>query len=367
MGKPWERSVRASDIPDADDSGQRPCARDLWCADPLLTRQSDGTWSRSPALGYRAFCDRDRGLIVGMLSDLPAGYLRLQAEAHEMRMAGDGRPMPSGPSLPLHEGMDALRGEMALKLGTWHARVAAIAQLTPPSARAVLAGGVTAVASAAATLGAHIDAMLALAPSWMRWTFAIPVPRAGDAPARDYRNPFRGSHWTAGGYDWLPSGSLADPRPGAEPIPAAAAEVLGACEIVRAGADFVTVLAMLDGADAGLDVFSLHRRSELLLGEVRRHADILEGVPCRRSGCEDMALERAEPPADPSQPAMYSVCAACRDMMSLEDYREWAAWYAKWADGMDLACRRCERGLHEECIYARCKCRSQGHHAFLAA
>ena len=57
-----------------------------------------------------------------------------------------------------------------------------------------------------------------------------------------------------------------------------------------------------------------------------------------------MALERAEPPSDPSLPAMYSQCASCHAQMSREDFTAWAAMYAAWADDCALVCRRCKGG-----------------------
>ena len=58
--------------------------------------------------------------------------------------------------------------------------------------------------------------------------------------------------------------------------------------------DLVTML-MLGGQDAGEEILQLHRSALLVLGEIVKQRETLDGVPCKR--CEAMALERAEPPS----------------------------------------------------------------------
>lgn len=334
-------------LPSVTSDGQRPCGQGTWCLSPVLTRQDDGTYRRDPGLGYRAFCDRDRNLIAERLEDLPEGYKRLGDEAGELRASGSTLRMPFGPKIPLHEGMEALHREMARTLAGWHARVAGIAKLTPPPPLAVLgADGLRrAVRSATGILAAHIDVLLGLQPGWM--TRYVPVPPSADVAAPSVR-------------DWLPSGDLQPPRPRNEPLPEDVTLAYGDAEIVRAGAGYIAVLIEVDGEAAGLEVLGLHRRALRLLGEVRQRPDSLDGVPCKR--CDDMALERAEPPSDPALPEMYSRCASCHDEMSPKDYRAWSDWYAGWARGADLTCHRCENGAHDQCEYRGCACPDTGPH-----
>jgi hypothetical protein len=340
-----------------EEEGERTCAQGAWCASPVLVRQEDGTFRREPRPGPRAFCDRDRGIIRDRLGDFPEGYDRLGEEMTELRRAGSTMRMPFGPSLPLHEGIEALMAEMARTLAGWHARVAAVARLTPPDPELVARDGRKVVARAAAVLCAdtHIDTLLGLEEGWM--TRSVPVPfRHEPEIARD---PIARPAWRVPARDWLPVPGLVQPARSREPLPPDIADEYADCEIVRVGADFLKVMKQPGGKDAGLDILSLHRRCERLLGEVRQYAETLDGVPCRE--CEDMALERAEPPSDPSRPAMYSVCASCRDMMTLNEYRQWSAWYARWADGAGLECVRCQRGYHGDCIYGGCQCMACGH------
>jgi len=148
----------------------------------------------------------------------------------------------------------------------------------------------------------------------------------------------------------------------------AAVELYGDSEIVRVGVDQVTLMTQLGGEAAGAEILRLHYRSLAILGEVSEQAETLDGVPCRK--CEDMALERAEPPSDPSLPAMWSQCASCRDQMSHEDFAAWAAMYAKWAEDMALTCKRCQGERCSECVYPGCGCQSAqphpGRHAAVA-
>lgn len=336
----------------------RPCGRGDYCAAPVLVPAGDG-FTRAPRPGPRAFCEADRALILEKLDALPEGHRRLGDEMETLRRSGSMLRMPYGPSLPLHEGMDALRREMAVTLAGWHARVAAAARLSgPPSGATVLDDGHRAVTAAVRILCAetHVDTLLGLQAGWMRycvhaWTRQEPeIPR--DPIARPaHRKP---------ALDWLPGRRGAAPGRQAAPLTDEIVDAYADCEIITTGPGYLIVMTRRDGSAAGLDVFSLHRRCELLLGEVRQNAETLDGVPCRREDCEEMALERAEPPSDPARPAMYSRCAVCGDTMSLDEYRAWAKWYAKWADGTELTCLRCLRNLHGECEYDRCACPACG-------
>lgn len=344
----------------------RPCAQGIWCAAPILVREDGGGFRREPRPGPRPFCDTDREIIRDKLDALPDAYRGLSHEIAEMRRAGSSGHMPFGPKLPLHEGMEALMREMTVTLATWHARVAATARLTPPDSDAVHSNGLKAVAAAARVLcaGTHIDTLLGLEHEWMIRSVSVPFRHEPEI----LRDPIARPAWRLPSPDWLPQPGQVHASTRRGPVPPDLAEELADCEIVRVGADYLKVMRQPTGVDAGLDILSLHRRSDRLLGEVRQHADTLDGVPCRNQDCGDMALERAEPPSDPSQPAMYSVCASCRHMMSLEEYREWSAWYARWADGAGLECVRCQRGDHDQCLYnaaisehGGCQCMACGH------
>ena len=358
---------------EASTEGQRPCAQEDWCLSPTLRRLDDGSFLREPALGYQPFCHRDRMLILGKLGELPSGYLRLRAEAAILRRSGSTLRMPYGPVVPLDEGMDALRREMARDLGTWHARVAAVPglRLTRPQTPKVLGDGLIAVRDAARILSAHIDPLLSLQPGWMTRTAGFPPGRREDEPPGPAVSRLMGREGRDRTADWLPDQTCATARPRPGVAPDELIEEFADADAVRSGVDYLTVMLRgereTDGIGAGLGILRLHRLCMRLTGEVREQAEILDGIPCRREDCEDMALERAEPPADPSRPAMHSVCASCRDTMALEEYREWAGWYARWADGLELACRRCELDRHGECIYARCACKAGGHAADRAA
>jgi hypothetical protein len=349
----WSHSNPFDDDADAD---LRDCARGMWCDDPVFTRQGDGTIARQPRPGPRAFCDVDRGVISMRLGQLPEGHRRLAAEAGELRRGNSTLRMPFGPSLPLHEGMEALCSEITRTLAGWQARVAGITPLTYPDARMVLAGDGRAAARAADVLAGRIDALLGLQYGWM--VRHVPVHARRDMTAA--RDPITRPRTRALAPDWLPSGEVCRPR-GASPVPEDVADLYADCEIVRVTGGSLAVLAWLSGTDAGLEILDLHRRCQKLLGEVRTRPETLDGVPCRQQDCGDMALERAEPPSDPSRPAMYSECATCHHMMTLEEYREWSAWYARWADGAGLECARCQRGYHAECEYGGCRCMACGH------
>ena len=77
-----------------------------------------------------------------------------------------------------------------------------------------------------------------------------------------------------------------------------------------------------------------------------------------------VALERAEPPSDPSLAAMHSRCAACRDEMDREEFSQWADMYASWAHGAGIqVCRRCslKEPRHAECCWHACSCTEGAH------
>lgn len=305
--------MRATGCPDSSDTGQRPCARGGWCADPRIIRNPDGTVTRLPALVWRPYCDYDRSMILHCLEELPAAFGRLENEIGEHPPGGTTIRTPFGPVLPLRGDIDALIRDMATVLGSWHERTAMIAALDIPDTSVRELGHQ--VERATTVLGAHLDVMLALPPGPMH----------------------RVMHPTHAGEEWHTADGIVRPDGQAH------------------------MLLPLSGADAGNEILRLHYRARRILGETRAAPESFDGIPCRN--CEDMALERAEPPSDPAQPAMHSRCATCRHTMDRKTFTEWAKWYAAWADRAGLTCRRCQftPPRCDECAYPRCMCRARGH------
>jgi len=300
--------------------GQRLCSRQPpeWCDGSRIVTAGDGTPHREPGLTYQAFCPPCRDRIITCLEELPAAYERLGALLTDpLRTSTPVRTVP-GPRVPLAVDVDALMRLIAAIVHGWAARVRAVARRTPPDPRRRI-GTIQAVTDAAAVLTAHPDALLALQPGWTTRVFPLPLPD---------------------GLTGLIAGE----------------------EVVRGDGTTVTVMTRRDGADAGNEILGLHYRARRMLGETRTQPESLDGVPCRN--CDQMTLERAEPPSDPEMPAMHSRCASCRDTMSREEYLEWVARYARWAQSAGLpACRRCQRGDHTQCGWHACPCAACGHAA----
>jgi hypothetical protein len=234
--------------------------------------------------------------------------------------------MPPGPREPIRLEIDALVREMAAVLGSWHERVAAVAHLMPPDTEAAVMHPMEAVRDAEQALTRNLDAMLALPPEPMFRAMATPKAAQeqieGTRPSRPWADPDE-------------TGRV---RPSGE----------------------VHMFPQLSGVHAGREILDLHHRARKVTGEVRARPEPFDGVPCRQ--CEDMALERAEPPSDPEQPAMHSRCTSCRHEMTREEYDAWVAMYRSWAEGTPgLACRRCQKGDHDQCAWGRCACRADGH------
>lgn len=282
------------------DEGGEPCSRGDFCSGRRIVLE-DGQRRVIPASTHQVFCPACEGLIGGCLAELPPAYMRLGAELPQMHRRGTSGHSPFGPRLPFDVTYDELQRRIAETLLSWHERVATVARLavvdTQDSRRRDTARAVTA---AAAVLGAHLTALLALAPG----------PMVRSLPARS-----------------MP--------------------------------DDVTVLE-LSGEDAGHEILGLHRQALLVLGEIRKGRETLDGVPCTR--CEQMSLERAEPPSDPAREAMWAECAACRHQMTRTQYEQWAQMYARWASNAgNLACRRCQLGRCAECQWDGCGCAGDGH------
>jgi hypothetical protein len=312
--------------PADSESGQRTCSRGEWCYGRRITTE-DGKVTITPAFTPRAYCEKCRLHIGECLSKLPSAYGRLEDELGEPSRRGDAVRIPFGPRLPLRENVDALLRLMAVTLCGWEARVRAMAPanlLARDPSKPIHAA--EAVKRAVETLEDHLSVLLALQPAPMTRSISL-------APGR------HGMPAVICGKD----GELIERL-----LPVAETDIM------RLGVDYIATFVPVDGETAGREILQLHYRAQAILGECGQQAETLDGVPCRK--CEDMALERAEPPSDPSLPAMWSQCASCRDQMSHEDFAAWAAMYAKWADDAAPTCKRCQDERCGECVYPGCAC-----------
>lgn len=306
--------------PAPDSEGQRPCARvpREWCSGARLVEQPDGTMRREPGLTYQAFCDPCRTRIGACLDELPSAYARLAAAIGDPPRRGQVVRIPFGPRMPLQPAVDELMRYMAAVLGSWHERVAAVARLTPPDTGASRTDPARTVDHAVTVLSGHLTVMLALMPEQMA---RVMTPADAEAWADDP----------------------------------------DAVTVVRPSGE-AHVLRPMSGADAGNEIFDLHYQARRILFETKTQPESFDGIPCR--GCEDMALERAEPPSDPNLPVMKSRCASCGDTMDDAEFAAWAKLYAKWADSAGLpSCKRCQDDRHEQCAWPVCPCRHAGHAA----
>lgn len=261
-----------------DNDGLRACAQGIFCASSTLACDENGQEVRVPSRGPRAFCSPDRGKIETALAELPRLYAALAAELGRPAQGTGTTRSPFGPKIPLRAGIDALMRQYHEVLISWHERTAAVASLAPLPEQ-VRPGW--AIARAVDVLAPRLDVLLALE--------AEPVRRA--VSHRDL-------------------------------------ELLGDIDgIVRPG--YAAITPDLSGADAGLEILALHRRSRAVLGETRERPVELLGVPCRE--CDYLALRRAELPSDPDEDAPWSECSSCGALMSEPEYREWTALCAAYA------------------------------------
>ena len=360
--------------PADSESGQHPCSRGDWCYGRRITTE-DGKAVITPAFTPRAYCEKCWAHICECLNELPQAYGRLGDELGEPSRRGEAVRVPFGPRLPLRENVDALMRLMATTLCGWEARVRA--QLRAPRDPGKPVHTAEAVAAAAGTLVIQQSVLLALQPKWMTRTYPLPAGKPGDAHHRPGPGACRrcgrvitysaasGLWWAADGTSEITAPCEHEPQevPVAQPwapVPPDLEAEHADREIVRLGVDYVALMVELGAKDAGTEILRLHYRAQAILGECGQQAETLDGVPCRK--CEDMALERAEPPSDPALPAMWSQCASCRDQMSHEDFAAWAAMYAKWADDAAPTCKRCQAERCGECVYPGCACQSPQPH-----
>lgn len=301
----------------------RPCSRqppELCESARTITDPADGPARREPGLTPRAFCVPCETRIVTSLGSLPVMYAGLAVRIGDPARTGTAVRVPPGSRVLLNPEIDAQLRVMAAVLAGWAARVRSVPglQLTDPDHQHDTPEGVE---EACGTLARHATPLLALQPGWM---------------TRVYTYPF------------------------GAPIPPELEDEIGDEEIVAAGDGWVKVTTRLDGTSAGNEILGLHWRARKLLGWTKPAPESFDGVPCQ--ACDEMTLERAEPPSDPDIPADHSRCAACQHTMSREVFGQWAERYATWARGAGVQeCRRCGQGNHLECSWVACSC-AMGEH-----
>jgi hypothetical protein len=318
-----DRTTRLIPRQAAEETG-KPCSRQPpeLCDGARIVLQDDGTSRREPARTPRAFCGPCESRIVACLEELPPAYERLEeAIADPVRRSSPVRVTPGSRVLVPVE-VDALMRPMAAVLGGWAARVRSVPglQLADPGVPHDSPEGIRAACEAMAK---HVTPLLALQDGWTTRVYTFP--------------------------------------PGA-PVPPDLEDEIGEEEIVAIGDGWVKVTVRRSGAHAGNEILGLHWRARKLLGETKGRPESFDGIPCR--SCEAMALERAEPPSDPSLPANHSRCPECRDEMDRDTFAEWADTYVTWARGAGIRkCRRCSLAepRHQDCCWAACSC-GEGEH-----
>ena len=261
---------------DPGDDGKRDCARGEWCSDSVTVTEG-GEATRKPARSYQPFCPKDRRCVETDLHQIPAQFVHLAAEIGNPVKNGQMVRMPFGPRIPIRIDIDTLMRAIEESLSSWHERVADIDSLSYPltedsrSQRQMVA-----VRNAERVLIHRVDILLALGPAPMGRTRTVTTER--------------------------------DPKG-------------RSTEDVREN-------ELLDGTDAGMEIFTLRHLCRAVLGETKARPEELLGVPCRE--CDQLALRRAEPPDRPDDPEWWSECSACGGGLEEEDYREWVALCAAY-------------------------------------
>lgn len=368
---------------DEDDPGH-PCSRipPELCAGARIAVREDGSSRREPALTPRPYCDPCRGRIIVCLEELPSAYQRLGAALGDPPRTGVQHRAPFGPSEPVRAEIDALMRVIAVILHGWEFRVrrSRLALSLRPTPDILAAESVK---DAAQTLATHIDVLLALQPGWMTRTFSFPPGKPGTSAAQEGtcrlcgRHIARlvtapsGPHWKRP--RWYLAEAVTAPVPPCahEPreihasralalVPPELEAEIGDEEIVEIGDGWLKVTRHVGAETAGNEILDLHWRARRHLGETRPLPESFDGVPCRN--CDEMALERAEPPSDPKMAAAHSRCALCRDEMDEPEFHQWAEMYSSWARGAGIqVCRRCSLGRCPDCSWAACSCSGAPH------
>jgi hypothetical protein len=265
--------------PEPDDDGKRDCARGEWCSGYQVVTEG-GETRRTPARSYQPFCPKDRRCLETDLHQIPAQFVHLAAEIGNPVKNGQMIRMPFGPRMPIRVDIDTLMRAIVESLSSWHERIADVDHLSYPYTRVSrYQRQMVAVRDAERALIHRVDILLALDRQPMDRTRRVVTER--------------------------------DPKG-------------------RATEDVIET-EFLDGADAGMEIFTLRYLCRAVLGETKARPEELLGVPCRREECDQRALRRAELPSDPDTPAWWSECSACGDRLTEDEYRDWTVRYARWA------------------------------------
>lgn len=195
------------------------------------------------------------------------------------------------PPVPVRLDFDELIRDMLLILCSWDERIADAQRLTRPYTRMSLRRrDEVALPDAVRVLTVHFDTLLSLTPAPMR-------------RIRSLR-------------------SAADLPPGTPGL-------------VHPVGGYAEIIVDLGGADAGLELVSLHHRARSALRQTSPPPERLDGVPCRR--CDLLSLERAAPPRSPDGPEYWSECTECGQLMTRADYVAWIKLYAAWVESQETA------------------------------
>ena len=365
-------------MPPRDEDSGIPCSRvpPELCDGARIAVQEDGTSRREPMLTPRAFCEPCRSRIITCLEELPSAYERLAAALGDPPRTGQQHRAPFGPSEPIRGEIDALMRVTAVILHGWEFRVRrSRLQLSMRDTPDILAAA--SVAAAAETLARQVDVLLALQPGWMTRTFTFPPGKPGATAAQEAacrRCGYRIARLVSGGPGrWYLAEAVTGPVGACvhEPAEITASRALGLIppeleaeiggdEIVTVGDGWVKATRHVGADAAGNEIIDLHWRARRHLGETKPPPESFDGVPCRN--CDEMALERAEPPSDPKSEASKSRCALCKDEMDDAEFAQWCEMYSSWARGAGVQeCRRCALGRHADCVWNLCSCAAGGH------
>ena len=376
---PTSRPYRRLAVPVAEGE-QRSCQRLDWCS--AKTRDAEGAWH--PALTFQAFCPADVGVITRYLTELPPFWARLAAQATDqatdpMRRAGRPLRVTPGSRVLVSGAADALLREIAPVIGGWAARVQSVPGLSLTPSEHPFASPER-LRDDCRTLAMRTGPLLALQVGWTTRVYDLPAGARELAPqlppnrrgrfraARGVcrhcgrtvtRSPVSGWWWSSvPGPDCAHEADAEDTARG--PVPADLEDAIGEEEIVRIGDGWVKVTVQRDGTDAGLEILDLHYQARRLLGETPARPVPLDGVECW--SCGEIKLVMAEPPSDAAQEGDYSRCEGCGHRMSRKEFSEWVNLNAAHARALqDQPCRRCKKGDHSGCVWAKCSCAVSGH------
>jgi hypothetical protein len=281
--------VRSIPEPVSVPRSARKCARGERC--PGAQADEEGVLQAAWA-EEGPFCLRDYRHVARCLDELPEKYVELRSQLGSKTPQGDDRVSGSRtPPVPVRLDYDELIRDMLLVLCSWEETLRSAAHLTPlDTAMSRRRRDEIALPAAVTLLAAHFDRLLVLPP----------------APMRRIRSMRSAAE--------LPEGTLG---------------------LVHPAGGYAEVIIELDGADAGLEIISLHWRARSALRQTSPPPEKLDGVPCRK--CDMLALERAAPPRSPEGTEYWSECSQCGHLMSREEYVVWVKLYAAWVESQQTA------------------------------